>query len=137
MDQELKMKNCQHEKTTGSSAVVTGTKNTQCTKCGFILINANPMGDYLLHASNNHFMNQKYNNKLFEYIYHSVREEGGDGDIIVGFRTQNYLQVADEFEIWLKTKLGTWTRDNQEDCIVFTDNQEYFVFTNEENFESI
>lgn len=76
------------------------------------------------------------NIKLFEYIYESVLESGGDGDVAVVFTAQNHRVVADEFEKFLKTKpFGCWQRTNQEDGdVVFYDQQESFVFSNHDHF---
>jgi hypothetical protein len=82
-------------------------------------------------------MDEENNLKLFEWIYDTIRKEGGDGDCVVGFTHQNYKIVADSFEMFLKTKLGSWTKVDNETDITFYDHQEYFCFTDKQNFNSV
>jgi hypothetical protein len=74
------------------------------------------------------------NTKLFEFIYESVISEGGDGDLALV--SSNHIELADQFETFLKTKPhGNWSRKDLDDGdIVFWDNQESFVFSNHDHF---
>ena len=75
------------------------------------------------------------NAKLFEFIYEAVISDGGDGDLAVVFTTQDHRVAADQFEKFLATKYGRWNRENLENGdIVFWDNQESFVFSNDDHF---
>ena len=40
------------------------------------------------------------NEKLFEYATETVREHGGDGNVLVVLKQQRVIEVADEFERW-------------------------------------
>lgn len=75
----------------------------------------------------------KFDNiKLFEFIYESVIQDGGDGDATMIFQYQDHKVVADEFEIWLKTNsLIGWHRTNNEKDVVFSNHTENFMLTNE------
>lgn len=125
---------CKHERQTHSSAVVTGTNNSQCRDCGIILYNT---------WNNNFSFNSQIlkpkstNELLFDFIYQSVIEEGGDGDIVVGFIHQNYISVTEEFESFLLKKPCKWTKKQHEDHIIFFNDQEFFIFTNKESFDNI
>ena len=89
---------------------------------------------------NHHDMQKKAgydmsNTKLFEYIYENVISQGGDGDLAVVFTTQDHRVAADQFEKFLATQSGRWNRENLKDGdIVFWDNQESFVFSNDDHF---
>ena len=37
-------------------------------------------------------MTTETNKLLFDWIYHSILEEGGDGDAVIGFKHQNYKE---------------------------------------------
>ena len=49
--------------------------------------------------------NMKFNtnHKLFDWIYSLVIEEGGDGDAVIGFKYQNYKEVAKLFSALAKS----------------------------------
>jgi len=74
------------------------------------------------------------NTKLFEFIYESVISDGGDGDLTVV--SSNHIELADQFEAFIKTKpYHNWSRKNLDDGdIIFWDNQESFVFSNHDHF---
>lgn len=74
------------------------------------------------------------NQLLFQYVYQCVIECGGDGDAVVGFRYQNYKEIANLFEVFLKVK-GTWVRIDEDNYIEFLCHQECIIFTSEEKFE--
>lgn len=76
------------------------------------------------------------NTKLFEFIYESVNNESGDGDLALVLTAQNHRTVADQFEKFLATKpFGCWKRSNQEDGdIIFSDGEESFTISNHDHF---
>lgn len=75
------------------------------------------------------------NAKLFEFIYESVIEEGGDGDCTVVLMIQKAKDVADEFEKFLGEKEHYFSRNDFDNRVTFCSNgmQESFTFTNEIN----
>lgn len=71
---------------------------------------------------------------LFEYMWHSVTSEGGDGDMTVVFLQQDYRAVADKFQEFLNQKpFGTWNRRDREKAIDFWLDQESFTLTSTNN----
>jgi hypothetical protein len=66
------------------------------------------------------------NRKLFDWVYQVVIEEGGDGDCVIGFKAQDYREVAKEFRKYFPPSWKMWER---KDSVVFHDNQEYVVLT--------
>lgn len=73
-----------------------------------------------------------YNKKLFDFIYCSVLEDGGDGDATIIFKQQDHKVVASEFQEWLKdNSCFSWTRKDREEGIVLHHDQESFFLTNE------
>jgi hypothetical protein len=64
--------------------------------------------------------------KLFEFLYETVIEEGGDGDAVV--ISENYEQYAEEFDAWQKLNSYNWKKQSTEGVIGFTDNQEAITF---------
>jgi hypothetical protein len=76
------------------------------------------------------------NTKLFEFIYETVINEGGDGDLALVLTAQDHLVVADQFEEFLATNpFGCWQRTNRSDgSVLFWNNQESFILSNRDNF---
>jgi len=78
------------------------------------------------------------NQLLFQFIYQSVIEEGGDGDAVIGFLAQDYSLVANEFEIFLKDNSEIcWAKQQTEKYIVFENYEESFIFTDCKSFPEI
>lgn len=72
------------------------------------------------------------NQKLFDFIYEAVLDEGGDGDATLVFQLQDRNVVADEFEQFLaKQKLQPWHRVNRENEIIIYHDFESFCLTNQ------
>lgn len=67
------------------------------------------------------------NTRLFDWVYHTVLGEGGDGEAIVSFTIQDYRVVARQFQDFLSTKLGNWKMEEHPDHVLFIDNQEWIV----------
>jgi hypothetical protein len=79
------------------------------------------------------------NDKLFEFVYEQVWRDGGDGSGLIGFRMQDYIKAADEFQAWLKEKdrfFNDWRRKDCDGYVVFFNNQESIALTNEEKYEN-
>jgi len=72
-------------------------------------------------------MNEFYE-KTFEYLVYCMLQAGGDGDSAL--YCDKWKQAADYFEIWLKEKQPEFpmTRRDDENCIIFYDNQESVGF---------
>jgi len=66
------------------------------------------------------------NRKLFDWAFQVIVEEGGDGDCVIGFKAQDYREVAKEFRNYFPSSWKMWDR---KDSIVFHDNQEYMALT--------
>ena len=76
------------------------------------------------------------NNKLFSWIYDVIISEGGDGDAVLGFKHQDYKDVANEFKEWLGGS-PFFKMEEKEQYIIFSCDQEYFIFTSSHNFPNI
>lgn len=74
------------------------------------------------------------NHKLFDWIYSLVIEEGGDGDAVIGFKFQNYKEVAKLFRELLDQ---SWVMEEKEDHIIFYCHQECIILTSAKHFDSI
>jgi len=76
------------------------------------------------------------NTKLFEFIYESVNNESGDGDLALVLTAQDHRTVADQFEKFLSTKpFGCWKRTlHMNGDISFSDGEESFTISNHDHF---
>lgn len=74
------------------------------------------------------------NHKLFDWIYSLIIEEGGDGDALIGFKFQNYKEVAKLFRELLDQ---SWVMEEKEDHIIFYCHQECIILTSAKHFDSI
>ena len=79
-------------------------------------------------------MTTETNKLLFDWIYHSIIEEGGDGDAVIGFKHQNYKEVAEYFSSLFPK---SWIMDIKEDHIIFYDHMESLILTDAQNFGKI
>ena len=76
------------------------------------------------------------NTKLFDFIYETVNNEGGDGDLALVLTAQDHRIVADQFELYLKNNsVVGWGRQTVDDGdIIFFHDQETFIFSNRDHF---
>lgn len=74
------------------------------------------------------------NHKLFDWIYSLIIEDGGDGDAVIGFKYQNYKEVAKLFRELLDQN---WVMEEKDNHILFHSHQEWFILTSAQHFDSI
>ncbi len=78
-------------------------------------------------------MSEENNKKLFDWIYDLIISEGGDGDAVIGFKHQDYREVAKQFREYFPS---FWEMDVKPTNITFVDNQQYITLTSKEDFEA-
>jgi hypothetical protein len=74
------------------------------------------------------------NQLLFDWIYRSIIDEGGDGDAVIGFTHQDYKEVAKQFRSLFPE---SWVMETKENHIIFYDDMESLILTDKANFDKL
>ena len=76
------------------------------------------------------------NELLFKFVYEAVIGDGGDGDAVVGFKFQDYREMAKQF-VQMFPDFRLEERENHCNIQSANSREEYIIFTSAKNFDEI
>ena len=77
-----------------------------------------------------------FRNLLYEFLFKTVNDEGGDGDGVI--ISENYKEYAKEYNVWQEQSISNpWKMEIKRNSILFSDDQADIIFCNTEESKSL